>query len=75
MIRKGKLLYESKKDKKNQVETRRPFGCAALCLDDQLWAKILLGKEIEFTMAPIYSTLQESQFATLHDGTTRQCSF
>ncbi len=69
MIRKGKLVYESKKDKKNQPETRRPFGFAVMCLEDQLLAKIAGGKEVEFTMAPIYSTIQESLFATLHDRT------
>jgi hypothetical protein len=67
LIRKGKLVFESKKDKKNQLEFRRPFGCAVLPIDDQLIAKIS-NKETEITVSPIYSSSQEINFATLHES-------
>lgn len=59
------LISFSKKDKKQQAEFRRPFGCAVLHLDEPLLSKIG-GKEGEFII-PIYSPVDESQFPVLHD--------
>jgi len=65
LIRKGKLQYEAKKDKKEQAEFRRPFGCSVLQLDESILSKIV-GKEGEFTV-PIYAPVDEAQFPVLHD--------
>ena len=71
LIRKGKLVYESKKDKKNQLEFRRPFGCAVLPIDDPLIAKTS-NKETEITVSPIFTSSQEINFANLQDSINKK---
>jgi len=61
LIRKGKMLTESNK-KAGTITYRRPFGCSALKLEDNITA----GKETEHTM-PIYTSTQEGQFPLLHE--------
>lgn len=64
LLRRGKLLYENKKEKK-AGEYRRPFGGSLLYLDDEKLMQIS-AKETEFTL-PVYSPLQEHQFSNIHE--------
>lgn len=64
LVRKGKLLYENKKEKKG-FDYRRPFGAAVLHIDDEKLSVISV-RETEFTIQ-VYSSVQETQFANLHD--------
>jgi hypothetical protein len=69
LYRKGKIVYESKKEKNTQQvpEWRRPFGCAVLLLDESVTSKVQ-NKESEFTV-PVYASSQENNFGILHDRT------
>jgi hypothetical protein len=68
--RRGKLVPEAKKEKKQVLEYRRPFACAVLPFDEK---DLPMNKEMEFTI-PLYSTAQENNYATLYDRNTSNLS-